>query len=200
MSEIKESSNWSIIPQLENGDILTAGVGGLINEQAKAIADRTLFLCEEIEKVIEDVANSSGKREELLTEMNNLINCMVFINNGQSVYWEKPLFSRVWVSTEQLLPTLPTPIVIRHDLSLEPSKVRVDVRLKCVVADLGYQEGEYCGSWGLGPCLAPLPMISESEICFASGIKYPTWALIKGSSGKYSVKVENWRYVFRFWY
>ena len=71
---ILPSEITSLVAKLDNTRTAT--------DKNKALND----FFDQIEKVIENVANSSGKREELLPEMNNLTNGMVFIINGQSVY------------------------------------------------------------------------------------------------------------------
>ena len=56
MTNFEGIKKWSDVPVLEDGDVLKGGVDGLANVQAKALADRTEYLKEELLEVKEQTA------------------------------------------------------------------------------------------------------------------------------------------------
>ena len=72
MATIKEQLAWSEVRQLENGEALTGGENGRVNEQAKALANRTAYLKNELEVNMKSKIESNY--EELQSAIQSLTN------------------------------------------------------------------------------------------------------------------------------
>ena len=109
--------------------------------------------------------------------------------------------SRFWVSPEEYQPIKGISTVCYHGLELNPETAYADVRLKCIIADQGYSVGDFCPTWWWGlpqeGCATPVVTATTIELLnentTLTGVR-------KKMMGSFSLKLENWRYVFRICY
>ena len=86
MKAIQGTAIWRTVPQLENGDIIFGGEDRLANAQAKALADRSLFLKEEIQKAKENLSATPESKEKLFPAINNVTAGQYLINDGSNAF------------------------------------------------------------------------------------------------------------------
>ncbi|MBN3093470.1 tail fiber protein [Pectobacterium brasiliense] len=116
-----------------------------------------------------------------------------------------PPLTRVWVSGEYT-PVINTPTILNHGLvDIDPLRCSVDVLLKCVNANNGYNVGDFAVGWGMHPsanaALSPMPVLSATQIQLNTGGYHTGIYLMPKSSGSSAEAVlSDWRYVFRIFY
>ncbi|MFJ5441766.1 hypothetical protein [Pectobacterium sp. CHL-2024] len=116
-----------------------------------------------------------------------------------------PPLTRVWVSGEYT-PVINTPTILNHGLvDIDPLRCRVDILLKCVNANNGYNVGDFAVGWGMHPsanaALSPMPVLSATQIQLNTGGYHTGIYLMPKSSGSSAEAVlSDWRYVFRIFY
>lgn len=109
--------------------------------------------------------------------------------------------NNVWTSSEYT-PVNNTPTTVTHGLTIDPSKCKCDVLLKCVTAQAGYSVGDYAISPTTGAgtnveySLTPSLSATSIQINTGNGLGVMT----KSGGTATAITNANWRYVFRIWY
>ncbi|MFJ5441769.1 phage tail protein [Pectobacterium sp. CHL-2024] len=127
--------------------------------------------------------------------------------NGAFAYTSNnpPPSTRVWVSGEYT-PVINTPTILNHGLvDIDPLRCSVDVLLKCVNPNNGYNVGDFAVGWGMHPsanaALSPMPVLNATQIQLNTGGYHTGIYLMPKASGSSAEAVlSDWRYVFRIFY
>lgn len=110
--------------------------------------------------------------------------------------------TNLWVSGEYT-PVANTPTIVTHGIvGLDPLKARVDVVLKCVVAEWEYNAGDFAICWGSRT--SENNYRGANAVLTVNNVQINTGKLVAFSknygNGGGELTLANWRYIFRIWY